>query len=56
MDNGPFYASKPDITTFLFGDGGEENPGPNLQDKIPKGKQGVAEVGIEEEMGRHALP
>ena len=50
--NGPFYASKSDITIFRFRDGDEKNPGPNLRDKIPKGKRAVADSGYRGEDGK----
>ena len=50
--NGPFYASKLDITIFQFGDRDEKNPGPNLRNKIPKGKRAVADSGYRGEDGK----
>ena len=50
--NGPFYASKSDITIFRFGDGDEQNPGPNLRDMIPEGKRAVADSGYRGEDGK----
>ena len=50
--NGPFYASKPDITIFRYGDGDENNPGPNLRDMLPEGKRAVADSGYRGEDGK----
>ena len=50
--NGPFCASKLDITIFRFGGGDENNPGPNLRDKIPEGKRAVADSGYKGEDGK----
>ena len=50
--NGPFWASKSDITIFRFGDGDEANPGSNLRDKIPEGKRAVTDSGYDGEDGK----
>jgi hypothetical protein len=50
--NGPFYASKSDITIFRYGDGDENNPGPNLRDMLPEGKRAVADSGYRGEDGK----
>jgi len=41
--NGPFPASRHDLTIFRFGDGDKNNPGRNLKSKIPFGKRVVAD-------------
>ena len=43
--NGPFPASKHDITIFKFGSGDKNNPGTNLKSMIPTGKRVVADSG-----------
>ena len=50
--NGPFYASKSDITMFRYGDGDEEEPGRNLRDMIPNGKRAIADSGYSGEDGK----
>ena len=43
--NGPFPASKHDITIFKFGSGDRNSPGTNLKSMIPVGKRVVADSG-----------
>jgi hypothetical protein len=41
--NGPFPASRHDLTIFRFGDGNKNNPGRNLKSNIPFGKRVIAD-------------
>ena len=52
--NGPFHASKADVTIFRFGDGDENNPGRNLRDMIPDDKRAIADYGYVGEDGKTA--
>ena len=50
--NGPYCASRPDITIFRYGDGDETNPGRNLREMIPEGKRAIADSGYKGEDGK----
>ena len=43
--NGPFPASRHDITIFRFGGGDKDNPGRNLKSMIPTGKRVIGDSG-----------
>ena len=43
--NGPFPASRHDITIYKYGSGTEDSPQRNLKSMIPKGKRAIADSG-----------
>jgi len=43
--NGPFPASRHDVTIFKYGDGDKDNPGVNLKSMIPTGKRVIGDSG-----------
>ena len=50
--NGPFPASRHDVTIFRYGDGDENNPGSNLRAMIPRGKRAITDSGYKGEDGK----